>query len=99
MKWRKTEVRYDRGGLPEGGSGGGVDIRTGGVFFYSHALHGGNAGLCKEGEREVMARRDGRATGVHARTARRSSDIVMAAALRGGVVEGICLYAVGEEVS
>jgi hypothetical protein len=23
----------------------------GGVFFYSHALRGGNTGLCKEGER------------------------------------------------
>jgi hypothetical protein len=29
--------------------------------FYSRALHGGNAGLRKEGEREVTARRGGRA--------------------------------------
>jgi hypothetical protein len=35
--------------------------------FYSRALRGGNAGLRKEREREMMARRGGRATGVHAR--------------------------------
>jgi hypothetical protein len=35
--------------------------------FYSRALRGGNAGLCKEGEREVMAQHGGRAMGVHAR--------------------------------
>jgi hypothetical protein len=41
---------------------------NGRVLFYSYALHGGNAGLRKEGEREVMARHSGRATGVHARS-------------------------------
>jgi hypothetical protein len=35
--------------------------------FYSCALRGGNAGLRKEGEREVTARHGDRATGVHAR--------------------------------
>jgi hypothetical protein len=55
MKWQKIEARRDRGGLPEGGSGGGADKRTGGVFFYSRALHGGNAGRRKEAEREVTA--------------------------------------------
>jgi hypothetical protein len=35
--------------------------------FYSRALHGGDVGLRKEAEREVTARRGGRATGVHAR--------------------------------
>jgi hypothetical protein len=76
-----------------------VDKRTGGVFFYSRALHGGNAGLRKEGEREVTAWRSGRATGVHACAACRSSNVAVAAALRGGDVEGICPNAVGEEVS
>jgi hypothetical protein len=99
MKWWKTEVRRDRGGLPEGGSGGGVDKRTRGVFFYSCALRGGNAGLHKEGEREVMARRGSRAIGVHARAARHNSDVTVAAALHGGDAEGVCPYVVGEEVS
>jgi hypothetical protein len=98
-KWRKTEARRDRGGLPEGGSGGGVDKRLEGVFFYSRALPGDNADLRKEGEREVMAQHGGRATGVHARAARRSSDVAVAAALCGGYTEGICSYAIGEEVS
>jgi hypothetical protein len=66
--------------------------------FYSRALRGGNTGLCKEREREVMAQRGGRAS-VLTRAARRSSDITVAAALRGGDVEGVCPYAVGEEVS
>jgi hypothetical protein len=34
--------------------------------FYSCALRGGNAGLRREGEREVMAQCGGRAMGVHA---------------------------------
>jgi hypothetical protein len=89
------EARHDRGGLPEGGSGGGADKRIGRVFFYSHALHGGNMGLRKEGEREVMAQRGGRAMGVHARAARRSNDVVVAAALHGDNAEGICPYAIG----
>jgi hypothetical protein len=67
MKWQKIGARHDRGGLPEGGSVGGVDKRTGGVFFYNCALRGGNAGLCKVGEREVTASHGGRATGVHTR--------------------------------
>jgi hypothetical protein len=67
----------------------GVDKMHGGGHFYSRALHGGSAGQCKEREREVMARHRGRA----------SSDVVVAAALRGGDAEGVCPYAVGEEVS
>jgi hypothetical protein len=47
-----------------------------------------------EGEREVMARRGGRVTGVHACAARRSSDVAVAAALGGGDAEGVCPYAV-----
>jgi hypothetical protein len=70
----------------------------GGVFFYSRTLCGGNSGL-REGEREVTAQRGGRPMGVHARTARRSRDVAVVAALRGGDAEGICAYAVGEEVS
>jgi hypothetical protein len=58
-------------------------------------LHGGNTGLRKKGKREVMARHGGRATGVHARVARRNSDVAVAAALRGGDAEGVCPYAVG----
>jgi hypothetical protein len=71
----------------------------GGVFFYSRALRGGNTGLRKEGERVVMSQCGGRATGVHADEARRSSDIVVAPALRGGDAKGVCTYAIGEEVS
>jgi hypothetical protein len=66
--------------------------------FYSHALRGGNAGLRKEREREVTAWRGGRVS-VLTHVARRSSDVVVAATLRGGDAEGICPYAVGEEVS
>jgi hypothetical protein len=51
-----------------------------------------------QGEREVMARRGGRAS-VLARVARRSSDVAVAAALRGGHTEGVCPYTNGEEVS
>jgi hypothetical protein len=91
----ETEARRNRGGLPEGGSNGGMDKRTRGVFFYSHALHGGNAGLHKEGEREVTARRGGRATGVHMRAARHNSDITVPAPLRGGDADGICPYVIG----
>jgi hypothetical protein len=36
---------------------------------------------------------------VHVHIARRSSDVAVALALRGGDTEGVCLYAVGEEVS
>jgi hypothetical protein len=89
-----TEARHDRGGLPEGGSGGGAGKMNGRVLFYSRALRGGNAGLRKEGEREVTAHRGGRA-GVLTHAARRSSDVTVAAALRGGYVEGVCLYAIG----
>jgi hypothetical protein len=53
---------------------------------------------CVEGEREVMARCGGRAS-VLARVARRSGDVTVAAALRGGDTEIVCPYAVGEEVS
>jgi hypothetical protein len=99
MKWWKTKVRHDRGGLPEGGSGGGTDKLTGGVFFYSRALRGGNVGMRKEGEIHPTARCGGRAIGLHARAARCSSDVAVAAALHGGHMEGVCPYAVGEEVS
>jgi hypothetical protein len=71
----------------------------GGVFFYSCALRGGNTGLRKEGERVVMSQHGGRAKGVHADEARRSSDIVVAPALRGDDAKGVCTYAIGEEVS
>jgi hypothetical protein len=63
----ETEVRRDRGGLLKEGSGGGMDKMNGRLFFYSRALRVGNAGLCKEREREVMAQRGGRVTGVHVR--------------------------------
>jgi hypothetical protein len=75
-----------------------VDKMHRGGPFYSHALCGGNAGLCKEREREVMVRCDGRVS-MLAHTARRSSDVTVAAALRGGDTEGVCPYAVGDEVS
>jgi hypothetical protein len=52
-------------------------------------------GLRKEGEREVTARRGGRATGVHASAARRSNDVTVAVALHGGNAEDVCPYAVG----
>jgi hypothetical protein len=52
-----------------------------------------------EGGREVMAQSGGRATGVHAHAARRSSDVAVAAALHGGHAEGVCPYAIAEEVS
>jgi hypothetical protein len=51
--------------------------------FYSRTLRAGNAGLCKEREREVTAQRDGRAS-VLTHAVRRSSDVTVAAALRGG---------------
>jgi hypothetical protein len=41
------------------------------------------------------AQHGGRATGVHARVARRSNDVAVVAALRGGDAEGVCPYAVG----
>jgi hypothetical protein len=68
----------------------------GGGLFYSRALCGGNTDLCKE--REMTAQRGGRAS-VLVRAARHNSDITVAAALRGGDVEGVCSYTVGEEVS
>jgi hypothetical protein len=55
----EIEARHDRGGLLEGGSGGGAEKRNRRVLFYSSALRGGNVGLRKEGEREVTARRGG----------------------------------------
>jgi hypothetical protein len=58
-------------------------------------MHGGIAGLRKEGEREVMARRGDRAMSVHAHAARCSSDVAVAATLHGGDAEGVCPYAVG----
>jgi hypothetical protein len=67
-KAAETEVRQDQGSLPEGGSVGGANKMNGRVLFCSCALNGGNAGLRKEGEREVMARHSARAMGVHARS-------------------------------
>jgi hypothetical protein len=90
----KTEVRHDRGGLPEEGSGGGVDKRMGGVFFYSRALRGGNAGLHKKRGREVTAQCSSRATGVHMRAVRHNSYVAVAVALYGGDAEGVCPYAI-----
>jgi hypothetical protein len=58
----------------------------------------GQRGLCRGRGREVTARRGGRA-GVLTRAARRSSDAAVAAVLCGGDAEGVCPYAVGEEVS
>jgi hypothetical protein len=46
-----------------------------------------------------MAQSGGRATGVHAHAVRRSSDVAVAAALHGGHAEGVCPYAIAEEVS
>jgi hypothetical protein len=83
---------------PADGETKGTDKMHGGGPFYSHALCGGNVGLCKEREREVMAQRGGRAS-VLARAARRSSDVAVATALRGGHTEGVCPYTNGEEVS
>jgi hypothetical protein len=72
VAWHRRSGGKQRQGTTWGLTGGrqrwGMDKRTGGVFFYSHALRGGNAGLHKEGEREVTARCGGRATGVHARS-------------------------------
>jgi hypothetical protein len=51
-----------------------------------------------EGEREVTAQHDGRAS-VLAHAARRSGDVAVATVLRGADVENVCPYAVGEEVS
>jgi hypothetical protein len=98
-KWQKAEARRDRGDLPEGGNGGGADKRTGGAFFYSRALCGATRAYARrERGRWRLAHVD-RATGVHACVARHNSDVTVAAALRGGDVEGVCPYAVGEEVS
>jgi hypothetical protein len=82
-------------GLADGETRG-VDNMHGGGPFYSRALRGGNAGLCKERERGVMARRGGRAS-VLMHAGRHNSDV--AVALRGGDAEGVCPYAVREEVS
>jgi hypothetical protein len=98
-KAAETAARRDRGGLLEGGNGGGMDKMNGRVLFYSRTLHGGNVGLRKEVEREVMAWHGGRAMRVHARVARCNSDVAVAATSRGGDAEGICPYAIGEEVS
>jgi hypothetical protein len=62
--------------------------------FYSRVLRRSNAGLCKEGDREVTDQRDGRA-GVLARATRHNSDVTVAAALRGGDAEGVCSYVIG----
>jgi hypothetical protein len=70
----------------------------GGGPFYSRALRGGNAGLCKEREREVTARHGGRVS-VLARATRHRSDVAVATALRGDHTEGVCPYTNGEEVS
>jgi hypothetical protein len=61
----------------------------GGGPFYSRALRGGNAGLCKEREREVTAWHGGRVS-VLARATRHHSDVAVATALRGGDAEDVC---------
>jgi hypothetical protein len=58
-------------------------------------LRGGNAGLRKEGEREVMAQCGGRVTGVHVHATRHSSDVAVAVALHGVDTEGFCPYVIG----
>jgi hypothetical protein len=93
-KQRKTEagatvMAYQR--RTQRGCGRDAEVAS----FYSLALRGGNAGLRKEGEREATARRSDRAMGVHARAARRISNVAVAATLRGGDTEGICPYVVG----
>jgi hypothetical protein len=56
-RWSGGKRRQCGGdGLPEGGNGGGTNKMNGRVLFYSHALHGGNAGLRKERGTEVTAR-------------------------------------------
>jgi hypothetical protein len=68
VRWLVTdgavENRSGRGGdgLPQRGCGRDVEVAS----FYSRVLRKSNAGLRKEGEREVMARRGGRVMGVHA---------------------------------
>jgi hypothetical protein len=84
-------------GLADGETRG-VDNMHGGGPFYSRALRGGNAGLCKERERGVTARCGGRAS-VLTHAGRHNSDVAVAVALCGGDAEGVCPYAVGEEVS
>jgi hypothetical protein len=46
-----------------------------------------------------MTARRGRRASVLTRAARRSSEVAVAAALRRGDAEGVCPYAIGEEVS
>jgi hypothetical protein len=70
----------------------------GGGPFYSCALRGGNAGLCKKREREVMAWHGGRVS-VLTRATRHCSDVAVATALRGGDAKDVCPYTVGDEVS
>jgi hypothetical protein len=93
----RKQRRHGGDGLPEDGSNGAWTKCTGKDLFYSHALHGGTA-ICAEGEQEVTARCDGRA-GMLTRATRRSGDVTVTTALRGGDVEDICPYAIGEEVS
>jgi hypothetical protein len=93
----RKQRRHGGDGLPEDSSSGAWTKCTGKVLFYSHALRGGTA-ICAEGEQEVTARCGDRA-GMLARATRRSGDVTVTAALRGGDVEDICPYAIGEEVS
>jgi hypothetical protein len=86
-----------RGVLPEGGSGGAwTNEREGSSFIATH---------CVGATRAYTRRERGRSRlGVAAerrectRAAWHSSDVVVAAALCGGDVEGVCPYAVGKEV-
>jgi hypothetical protein len=68
-------------------TGGGHDAGADEVQRWP--AQGSNTGLCKEGEREVMARRQS------GRARANNSDVVVAAALRGGDAEGICPDAIG----
>jgi hypothetical protein len=65
--------------------------------FYSRILRRSNTSLCKEGEREVTARCDGRAGG-HSRGAERIEGSNGRAGM-GVTLKGFCTYVSGEEVS
>jgi hypothetical protein len=65
--------------------------------FYSRVLHRSNTGLRKEGEREVMARRAGKA-GMHSRGAECSEGNNGRVGVEA-TLKGFCPYVGGEEVS
>jgi hypothetical protein len=84
---------------PVNGETRGVDNLHGEVpFIVAHCMGATRACARREREREVTAQCGSRAS-VLMRAARRSSDIAVAAALRGGDAESVCPYVVGKEVS